>query len=258
MCVYVFIVLAGSTLRPHLSIGSSSNANGLTRVGLLPLPSSSRNAFEAKPVPSSRNAFEAKPLTNGQHIGSQQALTRVLPPSLTRPPMPLRPGIRPPIPFLTSNGNGSHFRGVYPPAGTPAASGSGINGNFGGGYGGFHDGIGMGRVVNGDRLFPPSSGPHATAASTSHFNGGGGDPLHRNGMGEDRSSETDETLVYQAVLQVFLSLSHLLASVVLILFYCSVGFNTMSERLTCFLGFGCLNIPKVLEIEQHADSLSFR
>ncbi|KAJ4917660.1 SNF2 domain-containing protein / helicase domain-containing protein / zinc finger protein-related [Raphanus sativus] len=192
----------GSTLRPHLSIGSSSNANGLTRVGLLPLPSSSRNAFEAKPVLSSRNAFEAKPLTNGHHIGSQQALTRVLPPSLTRPPMPLRPGIRPPIPFLTSNANGSHFRGVYPPAGTPAASGSGINGNFGGGYGGFHDGIGTGRVVNGDRLFPQSSGPpHATAASTSHFNGGGGDPLHRNGMGEDRSSETDETLVYQAVLQ---------------------------------------------------------
>lgn len=172
MCSLCVFDLAGShrrelsTLRPHLVNGTSS-----TRVGL--------------PVPSSRNAFEAKPLTNG-HIG-----TRVLPPSLTRPPMPLRPDV-----VGTSNGNGSHFRGVY-----AAASASGNNGNIGGSYGGFHDGIGMGRVINRDKLFPPS-GPHATAASTSHFNGGS-DPLHRNGVGEDRSSENDERLVYQAALQVF-------------------------------------------------------
>ncbi|KAJ0229890.1 Helicase-like transcription factor CHR28 [Hirschfeldia incana] len=196
-----------STLRPHLAIGSSSNANGLTRVGLPLLPSSSRNGgfeakpvpsssrnggFEAKPVPSSsRNGFDSKPLTNG-HIGS-----RVLPPSFIRPPMQFRPDIA-----GTSNGNGSHFRGVYAAgATTPAASDLGNNnGGYGGGYGGgFHDGVGMGRVINGDRLFPPS-GPHATGASTSHFNGGS-DPLHRNGMGEERSSENDERLVYQAALQ---------------------------------------------------------
>ncbi|CAF2055009.1 helicase-like transcription factor CHR28 [Brassica napus] len=162
-----------SALRPHLVNGTSSNANGLTRVGL--------------PLPSSRNGFEAKPLTNGYIGSSQQDVKRVLPPSLIRPPMPLRPDI-----FGTSNGNGSHFRGVY--AATP-----GNNGNFGGGYGGFHDGIGSGRVINGDRLFPPS-GAHGTGASTSHFNGGS-DPLHRNGMGEDRSSENDERLIYQAALQ---------------------------------------------------------
>ncbi|CAN7028503.1 unnamed protein product [Brassica rapa subsp. trilocularis] len=145
-----------------LCAGTSSNANGLARVGL--------------PLSSSRNGFEAKPLTNG-HIGSQQDVKdvkRVLPPYLTRPPMPLRPDI------------------------------VGNNGNFGGGYGGFHDGMGMGRVINGDRLFPPS-GAHGTAASTSHFNGGS-DPLHRNGMGEDRSSENDERLIYQAALQVFISI----------------------------------------------------
>ncbi|KAL0696837.1 hypothetical protein Bca4012_064017 [Brassica carinata] len=163
-----------STLRPHLVTGTSSNANGLTRVGL------------------PRNGFEAKPLTNG-HIGSQQIVKRVLPPSVIRPPMPL---MRPDI-VGTSNGNGSHFRGVYAAA-PPAVSGN--NGNFSGGYGGFHhDGIGMGRVINGDKLFPPS-GAYATAASTSHFNGGS-DPLHRNGMGEERSSENDERLVYQAALQ---------------------------------------------------------
>ncbi|CAN7083272.1 unnamed protein product [Brassica oleracea var. botrytis] len=162
-----------SALRPHLVNGTSSSANGLTRVGL--------------PLPSSRNGFEAKPLTNGYIGSSQQDVKRVLPPSLIRPPMPLRPDI-----VGTSNGNGSHFRGVY--AATP-----GNNGNFGGGYGGFHDGIGTGRVINGDRLFSPS-GAHGTGASTSHFNGGS-DPLHRNGMGEDRSSENDERLIYQAALQ---------------------------------------------------------
>ncbi|CAH8390854.1 unnamed protein product [Eruca vesicaria subsp. sativa] len=153
-----------STLRPHLV-----NANGLTRVALLP----------------SRNGFEAKPLMNG-HMGSQQGVKRVLPPSFIRPPMPLRPDI-----VGTSNGNGSHFRGVY--GATPSASASGYNGN---GFGGVHDGVGMGRVINGERLFPPSG----AGASTSHFNGGS-DPLHRNGVGEDRSSETDERLIYQAALQ---------------------------------------------------------
>ncbi|CDY22794.1 BnaA06g02830D [Brassica napus] len=170
----------GSTLRPHFVRGASLNANGLTRVGL--------------PLPSSRNGFEAKLLTNGYIGSSQQDVKRVLPPSLTRPPMPLRPDI-----VGTSNGNGSHFRGVY--GATPAVSAPGSNGNFGGGYGGFHDGMGMGmgRVINGDRLFPPS-GAHGAGASTSHFNGGS-DPLHRNGMGEDRSSENDERLIYQAALQ---------------------------------------------------------
>lgn len=161
------------------------------------------------PLPSSRNGFEAKPLTNGYIGSSQQDVKRVLPPSLIRPPMPLRPDI-----FGTSNGNGSHFRGVY--AATP-----GNNGNFGGGYGGFHDGIGTGRVINGDRLFPPS-GAHGTGASTSHFNGGS-DPLHRNGMGEDRSSENDERLIYQAALQVFIIIPGHLACVAPVLVLLLVG-----------------------------------
>lgn len=145
------------------------------------------------PLPSSRNGFEAKPLTNGYVGSSQQDVKR-------------RPDI-----VGTSNGNGSHFRGVY--AATP--------GNFGGGYGGFHDGIGSGRVINGDRLFPPS-GAHGTGASTSHFNGGS-DPLHRNGMGEDRSSENDERLIYQAALQVFIIIPGHLACVAPVLVLLLVG-----------------------------------
>ncbi|CAN7019075.1 unnamed protein product [Brassica rapa subsp. trilocularis] len=178
--VFFFSPILCSTLRPHFVRGASLNTNGLTRVGL--------------PLPSSRNGFEAKLLTNGYIGSSQQDVKRVLPPSLTRPPMPLRPDI-----VGTSNGNGSQLRGVY--GATPAVSAPGNNGNFGGGYGGFHDGMGMGmgRVINGDRLFPPS-GAHGAGASTSHFNGGS-DPLHRNGMGEDRSSENDERLIYQAALQ---------------------------------------------------------
>ncbi|KAF3518165.1 hypothetical protein DY000_02059148 [Brassica cretica] len=156
-----------------------------TSVPLPPQGSQTRELSALRPHlvngTSSRNGFEAKPLTNGYIGSSQQDVKRVLPPSLIRPPI-----------VGTSNGNGSHFRGVY--AATP-----GNNGNFGGGYGGFHDGIGTGRVINGDRLFPPS-GAHGTGASTSHFNGGS-DPLHRNGMGEDRSSENDERLIYQAALQ---------------------------------------------------------
>lgn len=223
-----FFYLAGSTLRPHFVRGASLNANGLTRVGL--------------PLPSSRNGFEAKPLTNGYIGSSQQDVKRVLPPSLTRPPMPLRPDI-----VGASNGNGSQFRGVYTV--TPAVS---APGNFGGGYGGFHDGMGMGRVINGDRLFPPS-GAHGAGASTSHFNGGS-DPLHRNGMGEDRSSENDERLIYQAALQVFIVLPALgLCSSYTSSPFC--GFSTMSmcNTLLSFISF----VVSGTELEQRMNGVGF-
>ncbi|CAH2036333.1 unnamed protein product [Thlaspi arvense] len=119
---------------------------------------------------------------NGDYekLSSQQGVKRIRTPSVSRPPMPLRPD------GVTSNGHASHFRGDYS---NPAAANNG----------GAHDGIGMGRVINGARILPPSVA-HGTAASTSHFNGSS-EPLHRNGVGEDRGSENDERLIYQAALQ---------------------------------------------------------
>lgn len=57
-------------------------------------------------------------------------------------------------------------------------------------------------MTNGTRILPPSVA-HGTSASPSHFNGLS-DPMHRNGIGEERNSENDERLIYQAALQVFI------------------------------------------------------
>lgn len=166
--------------------------------------------------PASRNGFEMKPRThfagNG-HIGSsripnvdyekfqsQQAPKRTHTLTVIPPPYPLRPD---------SGTSASHFRGDYT---SPAA---GNKGSVGDSYVGPRDGIGMGRVINGARILPPSV-MHGAAASTSHFNGLS-EPMHRNGIGEDRNSQNDERLVYQAALQV-LSISQLLTCEIAILF----------------------------------------
>ncbi|KAG7657041.1 P-loop containing nucleoside triphosphate hydrolase [Arabidopsis suecica] len=169
-----------STLRPHFLSGSSSGANGHTKTGLTNLDS--RNGFESKPLPRAEHHTHIP--GNGSIVtsripnisvgdyeksSSQQAFKRTHPPTFSRPPFPPRPDIG------TSNGNASHFRG------------------------GAHDDLGMGRVTNGTRILPPSVA-HGTSASPSHFNGLS-DPMHRNGIGEERNSENDERLIYQAALQ---------------------------------------------------------
>uniref|UniRef100_A0A1J3JUT9 Putative SWI/SNF-related matrix-associated actin-dependent regulator of chromatin subfamily A member 3-like 2 n=1 Tax=Noccaea caerulescens TaxID=107243 RepID=A0A1J3JUT9_NOCCA len=156
--------------------------------------------------PASRNGFEMKPRTHfagNEHIGSsripnvsvrdyekfqsQQALKGKHILTVIPPPYPLRPDSG------TSNGSAIHFRVDYS---SPAA---GNKGSVGDSYVGPRDGIGMGRVINGARILPPSV-MHGAAASTSHFNGLS-EPMHRNGVGEDRNSQNDERLVYQAALQ---------------------------------------------------------
>ncbi|AEE32545.1 unnamed protein product [Arabidopsis thaliana] len=169
-----------STLRPHFLSGSSSGANGHTKTGLTNLDS--RNGFESKPLPRAEHhthipgngsivTSRIPNISVGDYekFSSQQAFKRTHPPTFSRPPFPPRPDIG------TSNGNASHFRG------------------------GAHDDLGMGRVTNGTRILPPSVA-HGTSASPSHFNGLS-DPMHRNGIGEERNSENDERLIYQAALQ---------------------------------------------------------
>ncbi|CAL9218397.1 unnamed protein product [Arabidopsis halleri] len=190
-----------SSLRPHFFSGSSSGANGHTKTGLT--NPASRNGFETKPLP--RAEHRAHFAGNGnigtsripnisvgdyEKFSSQQALKRTHSTAFTRPPFPPRPDIG------TSNGNVSHFRGDYS---SSAVSAAGNKSSIGDRYGGAHDEIGMGRMTNGTRILPPSVA-HGTSASPSHFNGLS-DPMHRNGITEERNSENDERLIYQAALQ---------------------------------------------------------
>ncbi|CAA7048376.1 unnamed protein product [Microthlaspi erraticum] len=141
--------------------------------------------------PASRNGFEMKPRTHfagNAHIGSSRV-----------PNVSVRDYER----FQSQQApKGKHVLTVIPPPyplrpdSSPAA---GNKGGVGDGYVGPRDGIGMGRVINGARILPPSV-MQGGAASTSHF-GGSSDPMHRNGIGEDRSSQNAERLVYQAALQ---------------------------------------------------------
>ncbi|XP_010479492.1 PREDICTED: helicase-like transcription factor CHR28 [Camelina sativa] len=153
---------APSTLRPHFLGGSSSSANGHTKMGLT--------------NPASRNGFEA--------------LKRTHPPAVNRLPFPPRPDNG------TSNGNASHFRGHYS---SPSVSTSGNKSSIGDRYSGAHDELGIVRVTNGTRILP-SSMAHGTSVPPSHVNGFS-EPMHRNGIGEERNSENDERLIYQAALQ---------------------------------------------------------
>ncbi|CAN8321317.1 unnamed protein product [Cochlearia groenlandica] len=178
-----------SALRPHPFSGSSSNGNNHTKPGLTK-PSSSHNGFETMPRAEHRTHFAGNGNMGSSRIPhvsigdyekfqSQQALRRIHPPAVNRPgpsSIPLRPDSH----SGTSHGNASHFRSDF----------SSLNG------------IGTGRVINGAQLFSPSA-THVSAtasSSSSHFNGTS-DPVHRNGVGEDRTSENDERLIYQAALQ---------------------------------------------------------
>ncbi|EOA39090.1 hypothetical protein CARUB_v10011822mg [Capsella rubella] len=184
-----------TTLRPHFINGSSSSANGHMKVGLT--NPASRNGFEAKPWEelAGNGSIRSSRIPNisvgdFETISSQQALKRTQPPASNRPPFPPRPDDG------TSNGNASQFRGHY---NNPAVSTSGNKSSVGDRYGGAHDELGIGRATNGTRILP-SSVAHGTSVSPSHVNGFS-DPVHRNGTGEDRNSDNDERLIYQAALQ---------------------------------------------------------
>ncbi|CAN8268981.1 unnamed protein product [Cochlearia groenlandica] len=120
---------------------------------------------------------------------SQQAQKRTLPPSFGLPPLPSRSA------HGVDSGNGSRFGG----AGSPAVSVVGNKSTFGDRYRGDHAEIGVHRGINGVRVLPPSL-TRGTSGSPLHYPGAS-DPVHRSGIGEDRNSENDERLIYQAALQ---------------------------------------------------------
>lgn len=113
-------------------------------------------------------------------LPAQQVMKRALPPSFNAPPNP------------------SRNVGDYT---SPAV---GNKNSFGDGYyRGAHAEIGIQRGVNGVRILPPSM-THGASASPLQY-GGQSDPIHRVvGIVEDRSSENDERLIYQAALRVFI------------------------------------------------------
>lgn len=114
-------------------------------------------------------------------LPAQQVMKRALPPSFNAPPDP------------------SRNVGDYT---SPAV---GNKNSFGDGYyRGAHAEIGIQRGVNGVRILPPSMTHGASSASPLQY-GGQSDPIHRVvGIVEDRNSENDERLIYQAALRVFI------------------------------------------------------
>ncbi|CAH2053259.1 unnamed protein product [Thlaspi arvense] len=121
---------------------------------------------------------------------SQQSLKRTLPPSFSSPPVPSRNA------NSSIYGNGGRFGADYS---SPAVSAVGNRSTFGDRYRGAHAEIGVHRDINGVRILPPSL-THGTSGSSSHY-AASSDPVHRNGIGQDKNSENDERLIYQAALR---------------------------------------------------------
>ncbi|KAL0899592.1 hypothetical protein Bca101_083553 [Brassica carinata] len=123
---------------------------------------------------------------------SQQPLKRTLPPSFNTAPIPPRSSTN----TIISHGNMGRFGADY-------SSSSAVSNKsaFGDRHRGAHSEIGIHRGMNGVRILPPSMTTHATSASSPLHYGGPSDPMHRVGVGEDRNSENDERLIYQAALQ---------------------------------------------------------
>lgn len=117
-------------------------------------------------------------------------------------------------------------------------SAAGNKSSIGDRYGGAHDEIGMGRVTNGTRILPPSVA-HGTSASPSHFNGLS-DPMHRNGIAEERNSENDERLIYQAALQVFILISTFDFPIPILVFL--LCFYSMCNALLSFTSCGVIGL----------------
>ncbi|KAF3505622.1 hypothetical protein F2Q69_00003870 [Brassica cretica] len=110
-------------------------------------------------------------------LPAQQAMKRAIPPSFNAPPYPSR--------------NVADY--TSPAVGNKNSFGDGY-------YRGAHAEIGIQRGVNGVRILPPSM-THGASASPLQY-GGQSDPIHRVvGIVEDRNSENDERLIYQAALR---------------------------------------------------------
>nr|VDC94027.1 unnamed protein product [Brassica oleracea] len=117
------------------------------------------------------------PGVDDKKLPAQQAMKRALPPSFNAPPNPSR--------------NVADY--TSPAVGNKNSFGDGY-------YRGAHAEIGIQRGVNGVRILPPSM-THGPSAPPLQY-GGQSDPIHRVvGIVEDRNSENDERLIYQAALR---------------------------------------------------------
>lgn len=166
--------------------------------GLPPVPSTSAATSASRPgetKQSTRDGSIVTPRVSSVEYKKQlsQQARRTLPPSISLPPVPSRSA------NYGGSGSASRFGGDYT---SPAAVGN--KSVFGDRHRGAHTEIGIHRGINGVRILPPSM-THGTSAYPLHY-GGSSDLMHRTSLGEDRNPENDETLIYQAALQVFIHL----------------------------------------------------
>ncbi|KAJ0264532.1 SNF2-related [Hirschfeldia incana] len=122
----------------------------------------------------------------------QHPLKRTLPPSFNTTHVPPRSSSS-----SISHGNVGRSGADYGRSSSAVSNKSA----FGDRHRGAHSEIGIHRGMNGVRILPPSMMTHGTSASPPLRYGGPSDPVHRVGAGEDRNSENDERLIYQAALQ---------------------------------------------------------
>lgn len=132
---------------------------------------------------------------SGADYEKKLPLKRTLPPSFSTTPVPPRSSTNSVV-----QGNAGRFGVDY--SSNLAVSNRSA---FGDRHRGAHSEIGIHRGMNGVRILPPSMTTHGISPSSPLHYGGPSDPIHRVGVGEDRNSENDERLIYQAALQVTLS-----------------------------------------------------
>lgn len=134
-----------------------------------------------------------------EKISSQQALTRTLPPSL-QPSAPINK-----LSSLVGNKGSSQVRDTHDPyysAGPSVTSGKGfLRDQFSRSK---NDEVIM-YNSNGTRILPPSL-MHGKATFSNQF-ASSSDPSYRSMVGEERSAENDERLIYQAALEVLLAVN---------------------------------------------------
>lgn len=196
--------------------GNSSNANNYSQEKhhLNPGSSDSTRAqnYQSAPLDDSgfsmRNGNANEPWTvnsrianlsgaDFEKISSQQALKRTLPPSL----QPLTPSTRfnNVVEDMASSQVHDTYENSYHLAGPSVSNNKGY----------MRDHFSRGKsdeVVlydnSGSRILPPSL-MHGKAISSHQF-ASSSDPLYRSMIGEERQTENDERLIYQAALEVFL------------------------------------------------------
>lgn len=151
-------------------------------------------------------------------LPAQQAMKRALPPSFNAPPNPSR--------------NVADY--TSPAVGNKNSFGDGY-------YRGAHAEIGIQRGVNGVRILPPSM-THGPSAPPLQY-GGQSDPIHRVvGIVEDRNSENDERLIYQAALRVFILNS---------IFSCACFTVSCLDMIAAVSEYGAINLAHFFRFMVH-------